>query len=86
MVTRPLDFMRGSTRRRRRGPVDVMALLESLQADYEGSGRRSRSKARAQRRIAAGRSLLKRCLGNLVDNAIRLRRPRHDQVEDAAVP
>ncbi len=72
MVNASLDFMRGSESSEATVPVDVPALLESLQDDWHEQG--------AEMEIASsegilpypGRPLaLKRCLGNLVENAIR---------------
>jgi signal transduction histidine kinase len=50
--------------------VDVTALLESLQSDNEEMGRTVRIEGRASRPYVAVVSLLKRCLANLVDNAV----------------
>ncbi|HXV12105.1 MAG TPA: ATP-binding protein [Burkholderiales bacterium] len=71
MVTATLDFMRGAESREPRQPIDVMALLESLQADaaeINGSVVIEGVAARPYRGLAQA---LKRCLGNLVDNALR---------------
>jgi signal transduction histidine kinase len=69
MVTDTLEFMRGLGGNEARQAVDVMALLESLQSDNETMGRPMRIEGQANAPYLAVVSLLKRCLGNLVDNA-----------------
>ena len=70
MVTHTLEFMRGLGGNEPRQAVDVNALLESLQADNEAMGRPVRIEGRAHQPIVAVASLLKRCLVNLIDNAV----------------
>ena len=70
MVTHTLEFMRGLGGNEPRQAVDVMALLESLQADNEAMGRPVRIEGRAHQPFVAVASLLKRCLVNLIDNAV----------------
>ncbi|MHB1199036.1 MAG: ATP-binding protein [Polaromonas sp.] len=70
MVTHTLEFMRGLGGNEPRQAVDVMALLESLQSDNEAMGRPVRIEGRAHQPFAAVASLLKRCLVNLIDNAV----------------
>jgi signal transduction histidine kinase len=69
MVTDSLEFMRGLGGNEARQAVDVMALLESLQSDNEAMGRTMSVDGRASAPYMAVVSLLKRCLGNLIDNA-----------------
>jgi signal transduction histidine kinase len=69
MVTDSLEFMRGLGGNEARQAVDVTALLESLQSDNEAMGRTIRLQGRASAPYVGVVSLLKRCLGNLVDNA-----------------
>ena len=70
MVTQTLDFMRDASKIEAMQRIDVMALLESLQTDYQETG----SEVAIEGTIAEpwrGRpNALKRCLTNLVDNAI----------------
>ena len=84
MVAQTLDFMRDASTQEALQRVDVMALLESLQTDYQDSG----SKIEIEGSIArpyTGRPLaLRRCLTNLVDNAIRYGGRATIRVEDAA--
>jgi signal transduction histidine kinase len=70
MVTDALEFMRGLGGNEARQAVDVSALLESLQSDNEAMGRTMLVQGRARTPYPAVVSLLKRCLGNLVDNAV----------------
>jgi signal transduction histidine kinase len=70
MVTHTLEFMRGLGGNEPRQAVDVMALLESLQSDNEAMGRSVRIEGRALQPFVAVASLLKRCLVNLIDNAV----------------
>ncbi len=69
MVTQTLEFMRGLSQREPEQPIDVMALLESLQADNEAMGRTVTIGGRVTHPLLAEPQLLKRCISNLVDNA-----------------
>ena len=71
MVTQTLEFMRDATDTEPIQRVDVMALLESLQGDYEDMGKVVRISGRVSRPLAARPVALRRCLTNLVDNGIR---------------
>ena len=84
MVTHTLEFMRGLGGSEARQAVDVMALLESLQSDNEAMGRTVSIEGRATAPYPAVVSLLKRCLGNLVDNAVLYGNRVTIQVEDTA--
>lgn len=70
MVGAALDFLRGTERREPALPVDVMALLESLQEDYEEMGRRVEIEGATLGPYSCSPRELKRCLANLVDNAV----------------
>ena len=70
MVTQTLDFLRGQGKHEAAQPVDLMALLESLQADNEEMGREVSISGAATRHCLAVPQLLKRCIANLLDNAI----------------
>ena len=84
MVTQTLDFMRDASTEEAVQRVDTMALLESLQTDYQDTG----SMVEIEGKVAQpypGRPLaLRRCLTNLVDNAIRYGGRATVKVEDAA--
>jgi signal transduction histidine kinase len=70
MVTQTLDFMRGLGGHEARTAVDINALLSSLQADNQAMGRVLRLEGRAEAPCTGVPSLLRRALGNLVDNAV----------------
>ena len=84
MVTHTLEFMRGLGGNEQRQAVDMMALLESLQSDNEAMGRTVRIEGRASAPYPAVVSLLKRCLANLVDNAVLYGNRVTIRVEDSA--
>ena len=70
MVTHTLDFMRGLDSREPPQPVDIMALLESLQADNEEMKRDVLIEGQAAAPYSGDPQRLKRCLANLIDNAV----------------
>lgn len=70
MVSQTLDFMRGLGGGEVAQPVDVLALLESLQADNAEMGRRVIIEGKPRSPYPGNVPLLKRCLANLVDNAV----------------
>lgn len=70
MVTHTLDFMRGLGGGEAPQPIDIMALLESLQADNEEMGRQVVIEGRTLGHYVGVAPLLKRCLSNLIDNAV----------------
>ena len=71
MVDQTLDFMRDASASEAAQRVDVMALLESVQADYRDTGGAIELEGRIERPILARPRALRRCLANLVDNALR---------------
>jgi signal transduction histidine kinase len=84
MVTQTLDFMRDADTQEAVQPVDAMALLESLQTDYQDTGSRVEIEGSIARPYAGRPLALRRCLTNLVDNAIRYGGSATIRVEDAA--
>ncbi len=71
MVTQTLDFMRDTASEEPVQPVDLMALLESLQSDYQDMGHDVRVEGSVAAALPARPVALRRCLTNLLDNAIR---------------
>jgi signal transduction histidine kinase len=70
MVAQTLDFMRGLGGHEARSAVDVNALLQALQADQQAMGRSVAIEGQALLPFVGVPSLLRRALGNLVDNAV----------------
>jgi len=71
MVTQTLDFMRDASTGEALQRVDLMALLESLQTDYRDSGQKVGIEGNVSRPYQGRPLALRRCLTNLLDNAIR---------------
>ncbi len=84
MTAAALDFLRGARADEPLQPVDVMALLESLQADMEEAGREVRVQGTAHTPYPARPLALKRLLTNLIDNAIKYGARATATVEDDA--
>lgn len=82
MVVATLDFMRGLETGERAQPVDVTALLESLQEDARETGGQVDIEGAAQSPYVGRPQALKRCLGNLIDNAIKYGKSAQLTVED----
>jgi signal transduction histidine kinase len=70
MVTETLEFMRGLGKREPAQPLDVMALVESLQSENEDMGRTVTVAGRTSKPYIGSATLLKRCVANLIDNAV----------------
>lgn len=69
LVETTLDFVRDTASDEPLQPLDLDALLGSLQADYEDTGRRVAIEGRARAPYPGRASALRRCLANLIDNA-----------------
>jgi signal transduction histidine kinase len=69
MVASSLEFLRGASSGEPAKPVDVAALLESLQADMQELGGEVAIEGIAAKPFAGKPQALKRCLWNLLDNA-----------------
>lgn len=82
MVTQTLEFMRGIGSDEASRPTDVMALLESLQADAQDMGHTVRIEGQAAAPYVGKPQLLQRCLSNLLDNAFRYAGAARLVVED----
>ena len=83
MVVQTLEFMRGLGHNAR-VPVDVNGLLATLQADSAAMGRNLRTEGQAAAPCVADASMLKRALGNLVDNACAYGGSATIKVQDSA--
>ena len=71
LVQGSLDFMRGMALQEKTQPLDIDALLESLRDDAEDMGHSVAVSGEARAPYPAKPLALKRCLSNLVENAIR---------------
>ena len=71
MVTATLDFMRGSESKEETQRIDMMALLESIQDDFNDSGHTVQFEGELIDTFSGKPLALKRCIINLVENGIR---------------
>ena len=83
MVHATLEFMRGGESAEKAQPIDVRALLESLAADAQDTGGKVAIEGAASRPYVGRPQALKRCLGNLLDNALKYGNSAMMLVEDA---
>jgi signal transduction histidine kinase len=83
MLHASLEFMRGGESAEKAQPIDVKALLESLQADAQVTGAEVAIEGAASRPYVGRPQALKRCLGNLLDNALKYGNSATMLVEDA---
>ena len=84
MVTHTLDFMRDASTSEAVQRIDTMALLESLQTDYQDTGNKVEIEGSIARAYTGRPLALRRCLSNLVDNAIRYGGSATIKADDAA--
>jgi signal transduction histidine kinase len=82
MVIATLDFMRGVDQQESVQPVDIMALLESLQADAQEMKREVIMSGAALAPYPGKPMALKRCISNLIDNAIKYGKCAMIRIED----
>ena len=83
MVTDALAALRGLDGPARSLPVDLMALLESLQADNQEMGRSVEISGSVVAPLVGDPARLKRCIANLVDNAVLYGQRARIAVDDA---
>jgi signal transduction histidine kinase len=84
MVTQTLDFMREVSTQEAVQRVDLTALLESLQTDYQDMGNEVGIEGSIGLPYPGRPLALRRCLSNLVDNAIRYGGRAAIRLEDTA--
>lgn len=70
MITATLGYLQGTAKAEAFVPLDVQALLDSLAQDQQACGHEVRLEGRSAP-LQAQASALRRCVGNLVDNAVR---------------
>lgn len=83
MVAQTLDFMRDASASEPVQRVDFMALLESLQTDYQDMGNTLAIEGRLEHPFSGRPHALRRCLTNLIDNAIRYGKRATVRAEEA---
>ncbi len=84
MIRATLDFMRGEDAQEPQQPIDILALLESLQEDIVESGGNMGITGKPQRPYPGRPLALKRCINNLIGNAIRYGGDCEVRIEDGA--
>ena len=71
MVSRTLEVMRGLEKESKRTPIDIMALLHSLQDDMRVFGAEVEVEGAVLRPYSGSPEALKRCLQNIIENAVK---------------
>ncbi len=84
LIASTLDYIRGEEHHEQRQPVDVNSLLSGLRADLEETGAAVSLQGRADAPLPAYATSLRRCLQNVVENAIRYGGAADIHVEDSA--
>jgi len=82
MINRSLDFVRSIGKGESEVALDLNSLLESLRDDYAESGQSVTLSGEASQPLLARPGSLKRCLMNLLDNAIRYAGEAEVEVEE----
>lgn len=82
MTNATLDFLRGLEASEAPQPMDLMALLESVQADAEETGQAVSLSGKVDGAFTGRPQALKRCLENLVSNAVRYGQRAEIDVQD----
>ena len=70
MVTQTLEFMRGLSKREPEQSVDIMGLLQEIKVDNESMDRDVSIEGQITRCWRGPKQMIRRCLSNLVDNAV----------------
>jgi len=83
MIGATLDFLRGEARKEASVPLDINALLSTLQDDMAALGEHVDVSGEALAPLPARPQALKRCLANLLENAVRYGGNAHVRVEDS---
>ena len=84
MVAQTLDFMRDASAREAVQRVDITALLESLQTDFQDTGNSVEIEGCVARPFDGRPLALRRCLTNLIDNALRYGKRATIKAEESA--
>jgi signal transduction histidine kinase len=84
MTHAALDFLRGLDSREQAAAMDVDAMLETLKADAEDAGNEVALNGTAAGPYTGRPLALKRCIGNLLDNALKFGASARISVRDTA--
>lgn len=84
LIAATLDYIRDEDRQESRQAVDVNSLLQGLQADFAETGADVHVQGRATQPLPAYPASLRRCVQNLVGNAVRYGGAARIAVEDDA--
>lgn len=84
MVSATLDLMRGSGAVEPLQRTDLLALVESLQSDYEDTGRDVAVEAEGLEPVELRPQAIRRCLANLIDNGLKYGERVRIRVQDAS--
>ncbi len=84
MARATLDFLRDADTRETAQPIDVNALIESLQADADEMGQEVVVHGSADSPFSGRPLALQRCLRNLIDNAVKYGKRASVKVNDSA--
>ena len=82
MVGSTLDYLRGLDNEEPQQAIDILALLESLQADLAEVGGAVGLSGRVVQPYPGKAQALKRCLGNLLENAVKYGKSAEVAVQD----
>jgi len=82
MISATLDFLRGEARKEASVQLDINALLSTLADDMEALGEHVEVQGEALEPLQARPQALKRCLANLLENAVRYGGRAHVSVRD----
>jgi len=83
MTNATLDFLRGLEVNETSQPIDLMALLESVQSDAVETGQPVSLQGNVSHFFAGRPQALRRCLENLIGNAVRYGKQAAVSVEDS---
>jgi signal transduction histidine kinase len=84
MVTSTLATLKGMENSEAAQPIDINALLARLQKEYAEMGRTVSVRGQARRPYVGRVSALKRCLTNLIDNAVKFGEKASVTLEDGS--
>jgi signal transduction histidine kinase len=83
LIGATLDFLRGEARKEASAQLDINALLSTLRDDMQDLGETVEVGGEALQPLLARPQALKRCLANLLENAVRYGGTAHVKVEDS---